>query len=80
MEGLVITVESKGISSGIALRLLSHPRLHVSSAKDHTGRDCPLRFRPQGSDSQDNPDRRCPGVPILITPEEPKVLITVRGQ
>ena len=42
-------------------------------------RDCTLRFRPQGSDSQDNWDWRCPGVPILITPEEPQVLITVRG-
>lgn len=37
-------------------------------------RDCPPRYRPQGSDSQDNQDWRCPGVhtqaPILIIPEE----------
>ena len=47
----------------------------------HQRRDCPLRHRPQGSDSQDNLDWRCPGVPtqapILITSEEPWVLITV---
>jgi len=42
MEGLVITVEGRGISSGIALRLLSHPRLHVWSAKDHTGKETAL--------------------------------------
>ena len=47
-------------------------------------RDCPQRHRFQKSNSQDNQDWRCPGVPIqvpiLITPEEPWVLITVRGQ
>ena len=50
----------------------------------HWRRDCPLRCRPQGPDSQDNQDQRCPEVttqtPILITPEEPWVLITVGGQ
>ena len=50
----------------------------------HWRRDCPLRCKPQGSDSLDNQDQRCPGVttqaPILITPEEPRVLITVVGQ
>ena len=47
-------------------------------------RDCPPRCRPQGLDSQDNQDWRCPGVPtqapVLVTPEEPRVLITVEGQ
>ena len=47
-------------------------------------RDCPLRCRPQGSDSQDNQDWRYPGVPnqapILITPEESWVLIIVESQ
>ena len=47
-------------------------------------RDCPLRYRPQGSDSQDNRDWKCLGVPtqapVPITPEEPQVLITVGGQ
>ena len=47
-------------------------------------RDCPLRCRPQVLDSQDNWDWRCPGVPtqtpILMTPEEPQVLITVGDQ
>ena len=46
-------------------------------------RDCPLRCRLK-TDSQDNQDRRCLGVPtqaaILIIPEEPQVLITVGGQ
>ena len=37
-DGLAISVERRGTSSGIALRHLSHPRLHVRSAKDHTGR------------------------------------------
>ena len=34
---LAITVERRGTSSGIALRHLSCPRLHVWSARDHTG-------------------------------------------
>ena len=38
-DGLAITVERRGTSSGIALRHLSHPLLHVWSAKDHTGRE-----------------------------------------
>ena len=38
-DGLAITVERRGTSSGIALRHLSRPRLHVRSAKDHTGRE-----------------------------------------
>ena len=36
-DGFAITVERRGISSGIALRHLSRP--HVRSAKDHTGRE-----------------------------------------
>ena len=47
-------------------------------------RDCPLKCRPQGSDSQGNRDWRCPRVPtqasILIIPEEPWVVITVGAQ
>ena len=47
-------------------------------------RDCPQRHRSQGSDSQDNQDWRCPGIPtqapVLMTPEEHRVLITVGGQ
>ena len=50
----------------------------------HWRRHCPQRYRPQGSDSQDNQDLRSPGVPtqaaILITFEEPWVIITVGGQ
>ena len=36
-DRLAITVERRSISSGIALRDLSHPWLHVQSIKDHTG-------------------------------------------
>ena len=61
------------------------PWLHFWSAKDHTGRETAPRdvgFR--GRISQDNEDGRCPGVPtqapLLITPEEPQVLITLGGQ
>ena len=50
----------------------------------HWKRDCPQKHRSPGSDSQDNQDWRCPGVPtqapVLITHEEPRILIIVRGQ
>ena len=50
----------------------------------HWKRDCPQMRRFQGSDSQDNQDWSCLGVPteapVLIIPEEPRVLITVWGQ
>ena len=36
-DGLAITVERRGTSSGIPLRHPSGPRLHVRSARDHTG-------------------------------------------
>ena len=36
-DGLAITVERRGTSSGIALRNRSRPRLRVWSARDHTG-------------------------------------------
>ena len=48
-DGLAVTVERRGTSSGIALRHLSclrhlsRPRLHVWSTKDHTGRETALR-------------------------------------
>ena len=38
-DGLAITVERRGTSSGIALRYLSCPWLHVRSVKDHTRRE-----------------------------------------
>ena len=41
--GLIIMVERRGISSRIALRHLSHPRLHVQSVKDHSGEETALR-------------------------------------
>ena len=42
-DGLVITVEKRGISSKIALRYLSCPWLHVQSAGDHTGEETALQ-------------------------------------
>ena len=50
----------------------------------HWRKDCPQRHRFQGSEFQDHQDWRCLGVPTqapsLITPEEPRVLITAGGQ
>ena len=84
-DGLAITVEGRGTSSGIALRHLSRPPAPCPVFRGpQWKRDCPQRCRSPGSDSQDNHDCRCPGVPtqapVLITPEEPRVLITVGSQ
>ena len=38
-DGLVITVERRDILSGIGLRHISRPQLHVQSAKDHNGEE-----------------------------------------
>ena len=84
-DGLAITVERRGTSSGIALRHLSRPRLHVRSAKDHTGREtAPRSVGLQGRTLKTIRTEGAPGVPtqapVLITPEEPWVLIIVGGQ
>ena len=57
-DGLVITVERRGVSSGIALRHFSclSPAPGPVCKGPYWGRDCPPRCRPQGSDSQDNLD------------------------
>ena len=56
-DGLVTTVERRGILSGIALRCLSHPQLLCLVCKGpYWQRDCPLKCRPQASDSQGNWD------------------------
>ena len=47
-DGLAITVERRGTSSGIALRLLSHPWVHVLSSKDRTGETAPRDIGPRG--------------------------------
>ena len=61
-----------------------HPAPCPICKRPYWKRDCSQRYRFQGSDSQNNQDWRCLGVatqaPILITPEEPWVLITVGGQ
>ena len=83
-DGLAITVERRGTSSGITLRHLSCPRLHVWSAKDHTGREiAPRGVGLRGWTLKTIRTEGAPGVPtqapVLITPEEPRVLITVGG-
>ena len=81
MNGLVISVKRRGISSRIALRHLSCSWLHVWSTKDHTGEETTLQGVGPRGQTLDNWDWRCPGVPtqspILITPEEPWISITV---
>ena len=42
-DGLAITVEKRDTSNKIALRHLSHTRLHVRSTKDHTRKETALR-------------------------------------
>ena len=83
-DGLATAVKRRGTSSEIALRHLSRPRLHVRSAKDHTERETIPRGVGLWGRTQDNQDWRCPGVPtqapVLVTPEEPRVLIIVGGQ
>ena len=76
-DGLAITVERRGTLSGIALRHLSHPQLNVRSAKDHTGRETAPRGVGFTGWTQ---DLKVPTqAPVLITPVEPQVLITVGG-
>ena len=84
-DGFAITVERRGTSSGIALRLLRHPRVHVQSAKDHTEGET----APRGVGCRDWTLRTVRteggwGFPhkllFLIIPEESQVLITVGGK
>ena len=82
--GLLLLWKGGGISSRIALRHLSHPRLHVRSAKDHTGEETALQsVGPRAQTlkvirTHDSPVVLTQ-VPILITPEEPWILIPVGG-
>ena len=48
-DGLAITVERRGTSSGIALRHLSHPWLHVRSARDYNGGKTLKTIRTEGA-------------------------------
>ena len=75
-DGLAITVERRGISGGTALRHLSHPQLHVRSAKGHTGGEtAPRGAGLRGLTLKTIGTEGAPGVPtqapVLITPEEP---------
>ena len=55
-DGLAVTVERSGTSSGIALRHLNRPAPCPVCKGPHWKRDCPQRCRFQGLDSQDNQD------------------------
>ena len=83
-KGICYNCWKEGTSSGIMLRLLSHPRVHVWSAKDHTeGETAPRGVGPRiGLSGQQG--LNVPGGPhkllFLIIHEEPQVLITVGGQ
>ena len=83
-DGLAIAVERRGTSSGIALRHPSHPRLHVRSAKEHPGGETAPRGVGLRGLTLKTIRTEVPGgphtTPVLITPEEPWVLITVGGQ
>ena len=84
-DELAITVEKEGHLKQDCPQAPKPPPAPCPGCKGpHWRRDCPQKCRFQGLDSQDNQDWRCPGVPtqapILITPEEPWVLITVGGQ
>ena len=83
-DGLAITVEKRHLKQSCS----QEPKLPLAPCPvckgPHWRRDCPQRCLPQGSGSRDNQNWRCLGVPtqapIIITPEEPRVLITVGGQ
>ena len=81
-DGLATTVERRGTSRGIALRHLSRPRLHV---KDHTGRETAprgvgLRSRTLKTIRTEGARGVPTQAPVLITPEESRVLIIMGGQ
>ena len=78
-------MERRGTSSKIALRHLSRSWLHVWSARDHTGgKTAPRGIGFSGQNFKTIRTEGAWGVPTqapsLITPEEPRVLITVGGQ
>ena len=82
---LLLLWEGRDVSSRIALRHLSCPQHHVLSAKDDTGEETDLwAVGPRGQTLKTVWTEGAPGVPtqapVLITPEEPQVLITVEGQ
>ena len=82
-DGLAITMERRGTSSGIALGHLSHPQLRVWSAKDHPGGETAPRGVGLRGLTLKTIRTEVPGgphtTPVLITPEEPQVLIAVGG-
>ena len=55
-DGLAITVERRGTSSGVAVRPLSHPSSMSGLQGTTLEERLPQRHRFQGSDSQDDRD------------------------
>ena len=80
-DRLASAVERRGISNEVALSCLSRPLLPVQSVKDHTGGETALRgVGPRGRGLRTIGTEGARGVPtqapVLITPQEPRVLIT----
>ena len=75
-DGLAITVERRGTSSGIALRHLSRPQLHVQSAKalppfgtlaDGASVLGPINHEPEGHKPTSHPWNTAPYLPLIRT-------------
>ena len=84
-DELAITVEKEGHLKQDCPQAPKPPPAPCPGCKGpHWRRDCPQKHRFQRLDSQDNQDQRCLGVPtqapILITPKEHRVLITLGGK
>ena len=84
-DELAITVEKEGHLKQDCPQAPKPPPAPCPGCKGpHWRRDCPQKHRFQRMDSQDNQDQRCLGVPtqapILITPKEHRVLITLGGK
>ena len=84
-DGLVITVEGGAFQVGLFLGIWAAPWLHVQSAKDHNWEETALqgvgtRCQALKTIRTKIPQGSTHTKPILVTPEEPWVLITVGGQ
>ena len=82
--GLAITMERRGTSSGIALRHLGNPHSMSGLQRTTLEERLPPEVWVSGVGLKTTRTEGAPGVPtqapVLITPEEPLVLITVGSQ
>ena len=83
-DGLVITVEGGAFQVGLFLGIWAAPWLHVQSAKDHNWEETALqgvgtRCQALKTIRTKIPQGSTHTKPILVTPEEPWVLIIVGG-